>query len=785
MLLSPPFLPTRHADQSDEEWLRTAMTSVATGHVPGWGDDTIAGSYPVSLELGWHGGCHLAAPRAANNTSLPVRAIADGQVIYLRPPKAQSNNPTDPLNYGATTEGNCWTSDGVVLIRHQTDIGADTAGRAISVVFYSLYMHLESIAENVRMNRSIYRKDEIGAAGFIYGQPHRIHFEIFCDDANLLLIAGRNTGDLPTGQNGRSSAIFGEMYFHLPAGTRFYAQRPPANQPSPVTAAAHTTTAELIVGVRYAEGDGPQRQRGDATVTTYRPDGSLEGQPLTEAAAEYQLYRSANTIVEAYPANARPAPSAVYELLRFGRIINTTNESLAPADVPHWREVRYPGGRGWVNLNGANVHKFSDADFPHWKGWRFIDDSADQDSRCDSPTIRAWFDRNRDGVVDATEPREALQEQAILYKLEHSICRFPTEWRTSTLDQRWGWLKSRSLECSDPLSEEDFATFKAHAQALCFWERIPAQTPPLPDNPCRFHPRRFIQLFRKCGWMSLREMAQLLPRRSRAGQEIRWGNGAIRRLQNGVSTRTGVRIMPEGIHSALNHGFRKYLFSASPLRKAHFFGQVFQETGALTLNTESGNERYFRTMYEVITPAEAGEDYDDRPRGIAWRLGLVYHRVNGQRVLMTREEYVRARPGQVRTKAQGLGNTQAGDGPRFRGRGLIQLTGRSNYSSYGTYRGRNYTDDPNPILLSGNAFISADVSFRYWVSKAMTQNDLNINRRADTGTDDDATERVTRAVNGGTTHIEHRREYFGYVWTLLNDAPMPANTATLERQLEE
>ncbi len=149
---------------------------------------------------------------------------------------------------------------------------------------------------------------------------------------------------------------------------------------------------------------------------------------------------------------------------------------------------------------------------------------------------------------------------------------------------------------------------------------------------------------------------------------------------------------------------------------------------------------------------------------------------------MTRAEYVASHPRRVAGKARELGNTQAGDGPRFRGRGLVQITGRNNYSSYGEYRGRNFTTDPNPTLLAADAFISVDVSLKYWVSK--DRHGLNINRHADAGFNDAATEQVTRAVNGGTTHIEHRREYFNYAWGILQDAPTPADTQTLERQRE-
>jgi hypothetical protein len=45
-----------------------------------------------------------------------------------------------------------------------------------------------------------------------------------------------------------------------------------------------------------------------------------------------------------------------------------------------------------------------------------------------------------------------------------------------------------------------------------------------------------------------------------------------------------------------------------------------------------------------------------------------------------------------------LGNTQAGDGYRFRGRGYIQLTGRHNYTVYGDMLGLPLADDPDQAL---------------------------------------------------------------------------------------
>ncbi|MQY24306.1 glycoside hydrolase family 19 protein [Nocardia macrotermitis] len=100
-------------------------------------------------------------------------------------------------------------------------------------------------------------------------------------------------------------------------------------------------------------------------------------------------------------------------------------------------------------------------------------------------------------------------------------------------------------------------------------------------------------------------------------------------------------------------------------------------------------------------------------------------------------------PGQPNTAA---GNTQPGDGPRYHGRGPIQLTGRANYRAAGQALG---------LDLEGNPALAAqpDVGFRiaqwYWTSR-------DINALADAS--DFAA--VTRAVNGGYNGLQARESYY-------------------------
>lgn len=82
-----------------------------------------------------------------------------------------------------------------------------------------------------------------------------------------------------------------------------------------------------------------------------------------------------------------------------------------------------------------------------------------------------------------------------------------------------------------------------------------------------------------------------------------------------------------------------------------------------------------------------------------------------------------------------LGNTQPGDGSLFRGRGLIQITGRANYHACGLALGLPLETSPVLLEQSDNAALSAG-----WFWKTHGCNEL-----ADAGD----FEAITRKINGG------------------------------------
>lgn len=92
-----------------------------------------------------------------------------------------------------------------------------------------------------------------------------------------------------------------------------------------------------------------------------------------------------------------------------------------------------------------------------------------------------------------------------------------------------------------------------------------------------------------------------------------------------------------------------------------------------------------------------------------------------------------------------LGNTQAGDGKRYKGRGPIQLTGRANYRKYGQQLGIDFENNPDIVALPSVGLL---VACKFW-----SDNGLN------TLADKDDVLTITRRINGGTNGLADRKAH--------------------------
>ena len=110
------------------------------------------------------------------------------------------------------------------------------------------------------------------------------------------------------------------------------------------------------------------------------------------------------------------------------------------------------------------------------------------------------------------------------------------------------------------------------------------------------------------------------------------------------------------------------------------------------------------------------------------------------------------------TLAAKLGNTQAGDGKRFKGRGPIQITGRFNYATFGGLLGLDLVGNPALAATPEVAFTTAGL---YWQRNGL--NELADARDFVT---------ITRRINGGTNGLADRQMYYERAKAVLGtDAP--------------
>lgn len=96
-----------------------------------------------------------------------------------------------------------------------------------------------------------------------------------------------------------------------------------------------------------------------------------------------------------------------------------------------------------------------------------------------------------------------------------------------------------------------------------------------------------------------------------------------------------------------------------------------------------------------------------------------------------------------------LGNTEPGDGWRFRGRGPIQITGRANYTALARDTGLAAVEDPDCLLRPAGGALAA-----LWYWKGRLRAGMSI-------------EAATRAINGGTNGLADRRARYEHCQEIL------------------
>ncbi|UEP25230.1 M23 family metallopeptidase [Burkholderia ambifaria] len=611
MIISPPFLPTAGLTSSDATVTDPMMDAVDKFEL------SHHGLYPIGFDRRWHCGVHLVP----NDLYEPVRAIADGEVVAYR--VSQKAISDGQLDAQGKQVANC--NNGFVLLKHSTDTGD---GRTIT--FYSLYMHLLDIAtlaqDRPRMGKApadsspmelakwleidtggvqagqgkkVYRKDILGYMGRNHGHSH-LHLEIFMTEEDFSAWFEQQGHAIQPGERHpvqpTSTDYWGHTYFVIPGGTTF-AATPPRQADSPYfppqSAGTLGATSSLYVEAWFHKGQRYVRAWID-------PDGNgkrtlLTPEPVRDPCEdyEYNLYQRATDLYKACPSDG-------YELLRFGRILSTDSPTLPEASRATYVAVPFDaaGTLGYVDVNQRAVRKLSDADFPSFMGWRKVDN-------LNAPLDAAglWdIDKFREMIGDTTKlylsersPEFGPDDELAAYMrgsdearaaLKGFICHAVSEWDPANNGLRYSGLSAsdgffgRRAE-TDP---DGYGKFLGFLSKLQFLDQTSLGGG---KKLWFFHPLSFIRHFRKCGWLSVNEIAQCVPRK------------IIDQTKNGVSQ----TIYPTSIMSwdkvasralrfadFLNPAMRAYGICSSGLRTAYFFGNAIQETTYLSRTTEVGGE---------------------------------------------------------------------------------------------------------------------------------------------------------------------------------------------------
>lgn len=166
---------------------------------------------------------------------------------------------------------------------------------------------------------------------------------------------------------------------------------------------------------------------------------------------------------------------------------------------------------------------------------------------------------------------------------------------------------------------------------------------------------------------------------------------------------------------------RKYL-GLTDLRATHFFAQTGHETGEFKVYTENLNysAKGLRTTFGKYFPTDAlANQYARKPEQIANR---------------------------VYANRMGNGPESSGDGWKYRGRGALQLTGKSNYQAFADYMKR-------PDIMTNPDIVATELAFE----SAMFFFERNkLWSICDKGTGDAAITELSKRINGGTNGLNDR-----------------------------
>jgi putative chitinase len=199
-----------------------------------------------------------------------------------------------------------------------------------------------------------------------------------------------------------------------------------------------------------------------------------------------------------------------------------------------------------------------------------------------------------------------------------------------------------------------------------------------------------------------------------------------------ISLQTKLGIAADGAFGPGTMKAAMAYYKMTPERAAHFFAQTAHESGGFKAFSENLNysAQGLQGIFGKYFPGNLEESYARKPEKIANR---------------------------VYASRMGNGDEASGDGWKFRGRGALQLTGKSNYQAFSDYL-------KNPEIMVNPDLVATEFAFE---SAIFFFDKNSLWSICDKGVTKDTILALTKRINGGTHGLADREEksfkYYTYV----------------------
>lgn len=782
------------------------------------------GAYAVSRKGLWHGGIHITEAGAGQSLDLThgVRCMADGEVVAWRVNRTYL--PSEIPEQGDKAAFSAKFSTGFALVRHVMEFPKDN-----TLTFFSLYMHLQDFASyeadkalprpsywitwlrvtDVASDKPDASASGVGApaeqtglrvrtskpGGTILGiLPRGAQFSLLKRDGNWGQIESVHVSAMVPPKVGGyvapDAAEKGWIYLGKESGAYVVETVMPDTSldrvvapPKPVPVNAGDIIGHIgrfdslservparMVHLEMFCGDSiqsfietsrawvtengakpkaweqlelpadPTILRIDRRTTLYKnPNQQGQDAPLSDVVQAY-------TLAELGQRNEKPhtetSAGSDGEKMRWWKV---DSADVRRQDITGWvREQNFAGGRisrefaqKWVDFE--ILHDPHDSTHTIFASTQAYVDYA---TGADVPNAGAIDKLNPlmqavcrqlyatgDGSQAANDLCVASQDAWAAMRASRLIVKHESEWANP---DKWNQLITEIEKKVGP--DEAHEAERKRIQALAWWDAVKEDFPALPaPQVFHIHPIGIIGNFDKGKFQfTLTMMHRLFPHANRdALQEVA---------------------------DELNAHLQAYKLD-TPLRRAHFFAKVMQETGS-SLTREEG---FIWKASSLIAKFSYFHNHPDQANAHG------YHHVRpikADGTSMNQVDFEAIANGAYGGRAElGNGNYASGDGWRYRGRGLKQLTGRANYRAFTKWHVAMQNEWPqevvdfetNPDLLVQPKYAARSAAY-FWV-------DRNLPEKADQGETATQVNAITEVVNLHTDSYAARVENFNSIYS--------------------